>query len=60
LAGGTRLKVLLLWGLFAFIPLSFLGSVIAERAVEKVPQERFRTVVAVALLALSIKLLVAP
>jgi len=58
-AGGTRLGTPLLLGLIAFVPLSLAGSIAGRLAVEKVRQERYRTVVAVALLALSIKLLVA-
>jgi len=59
-AGGTRLGTPLSLGLIAFVPLSLAGSIAGRLAVEKVRQERYRTVVAVALLALSIKLLVAP
>jgi uncharacterized membrane protein YfcA len=59
-AGGTRLETLLLWGLLAFVPLSFIGSLAARRVVDRVPQRYFRTVVAIALLALVTKLIVAP
>jgi len=59
-AGGTRLASILLWGLLAFIPLSLLGSIAGKRIVNRVPQARFRAVIAIALLVLSIKLLVAP
>jgi uncharacterized membrane protein YfcA len=55
---GARLERLLLWGLIAFIPASFLGARIAKSIVNKIPQEHFRKVVAAFLLAVGIKLIV--
>ncbi len=56
----ARLPQLLLWGLLIFIPASFLGARIAKSAVDKIPQEHFRKVVAVFLLLMGIKLLIFP
>jgi uncharacterized membrane protein YfcA len=58
LSEGARLERLLLWGLIAFVPASFLGARIAKSIVERIPQEHFRKVVAVFLLLMGIKLLV--
>lgn len=60
LRGGTTLPRELLWGLLLFIPASFIGAKVARRVVERVPQERFRTIIAVALLAVGLKLLLFP
>lgn len=57
---GARLERLLLWGLIAFIPASFLGARIAKSIVNKIPQEHFRKVVAVFLLLIGIKLVLLP
>jgi uncharacterized membrane protein YfcA len=57
LSGGVRLRSDILWGLLLFIPASFLGAFGAKRIVEKIPQARFRTVIAVFLLLVGIKLL---
>ena len=58
--GGTRLESTLVWGLLAFIPASFLGAKVAQRVVNKIPQKRFRVVVAVFLLLVGVKLLLLP
>ena len=60
LRGGTTLPRELLWGLLLFIPASFIGAKVAKRVVERIPQERFRTIIAVALLAVGFKLLLFP
>ncbi|MHC4229124.1 MAG: sulfite exporter TauE/SafE family protein [Planctomycetota bacterium] len=57
---GARLERLLMWGLIAFIPASFLGARIAKSIVNKIPQEHFRKVVAVFLLLIGIKLVFLP
>lgn len=57
---GSRLQPLLLWGMLLFVPASFIGARLAKRLVDKIPQEHFRKVVAVFLLAVGIKLLVWP
>lgn len=59
-AKGARLPTLLLWGLPIFIPASFIGAKIAQRIVDKIPQEHFRKVVAVFLFLAGIKLLLLP
>src|SRR3990167_2139603 len=48
--GGTTLPAKLWYGLLVFIPTSFIGANVAKGIVEKIPQEKFRTVVAVFLL----------
>ena len=56
--GGATLPKELWWGLLLFIPASFLGAQIAKRIVDKIPQSRFRAVVAVFLFAIGVKLLI--
>lgn len=57
LYGGTRLPELLLWGLIAFVPASLLGAEGAKHIVDRIPQDRFRQVIAVFLLLAGLKLL---
>lgn len=57
LSGGVRLRPEILWGLLLFIPVSFIGAYSAKRIVEKIPQAKFRMVIAVFLLLVGIKLL---
>lgn len=57
---GAELSSRLLWGLVLFIPISFVGAKIAERIVERIPQERFRYVVATFLCLVGLKLLFFP
>ncbi len=57
---GERLEMVTLWGMLIFIPVSFAGAKIAKKIVDKIPQEYFRTVIAVFLLGLGIKLLIFP
>lgn len=57
LSGGAILPGRLLVGLLVFIPASFLGAKIAKVFVDRIPQNRYRAVVAVFLLAVGIKLL---
>ena len=59
-ANGVRLSTLLFWGLLIFIPASFIGAKIAQRIVDKIPQEHFRKVVAIFLFLVGIKLLLIP
>ncbi len=58
--GGTTLPTTLWYGLLVFIPVSFFGANVAKGIVEKIPQEKFRMVVAVFLLAIGIKLALLP
>ncbi|MFH1718029.1 MAG: sulfite exporter TauE/SafE family protein [Planctomycetota bacterium] len=60
LTEGARLENLPLWGLLIFIPASFLGARIAKSAVNRIPQQHFRKVVAVFLLLVGIKLILLP
>lgn len=57
---GAELDSRLLLGLLMFIPASFVGAKLAERAVDHIPQHRFRTIVAVALGLIAIQLLLLP
>lgn len=57
---GTRLDEALLWGFLLFIPASFLGAYLAKRIVDKIPQKKFRIVVAIFLLLVGIKFLFFP
>jgi uncharacterized protein len=57
---GATLETRLLWGLLAFIPISFVGAKLAERVVERIPQEKFRIVVAVFLALVALQLLFFP
>lgn len=45
MAGGTSLSPVMLSGLLAFVLASFMGSVAGRKVVNRIPQERFRTVV---------------
>jgi len=57
---GAQLSTRLRWGLLLFIPLSFIGAKAAERIVERIPQRRFRTVIAGFLCLVALKLLLFP
>jgi len=57
---GARLESPMLWGMLVFIPASFLGAKIAQFVVDKIPQKYFRTVVAVFLFLVAVKLLLFP
>jgi len=59
-AGGARLEQALGWGLLVFIPASFAGAALARRIVDRIPQARFRMVIAVFLLAAGLKLVIRP
>jgi len=53
---GTRISQDLTWGLIVFVPASFLGAMLAKKVVEKIPQAKFRSVIAVFLFVLGVKL----
>jgi uncharacterized protein len=55
--GGATLPRELWYGLFLFIPISFVGAQIAKKIVDKIPQNKFRVVVAVFLFAIGLKLI---
>lgn len=59
-AGGTRLGIGLAWWLFLFVPLSLAGAVLARLTVDRLPRDRFRLVVAIALLVVGVKFLLFP
>ncbi|MGB8367532.1 MAG: sulfite exporter TauE/SafE family protein [Candidatus Babeliales bacterium] len=57
---GINLDQSLWLGLLFFIPASFLGSYIARSLLHKIPAQSFRTIIAVFLLLIGIRLLVFP
>ncbi len=57
---GITLPKELWWSLLIFIPISFIGAQIAKKIVDKIPQEKFRTVIVIFLLLIGIKLLILP
>jgi hypothetical protein len=57
---GIRLERLLLMGMLIFIPVSFSGARVAKLFVERIPQNYFRTVVAVFLFLIAVKLIILP
>ncbi|MBI4039510.1 sulfite exporter TauE/SafE family protein [Candidatus Daviesbacteria bacterium] len=60
LTGGATLAKELWYGLLFFIPVSFLGAQIAKKVVDKIPQNKFRIVIAVFLFVIGLKLIVWP
>ncbi|OGZ95231.1 MAG: hypothetical protein A3A28_00605 [Candidatus Sungbacteria bacterium RIFCSPLOWO2_01_FULL_47_32] len=59
-AGGATLPRELWYGLFLFIPVSFVGAQTAKKIVDKIPQDKFRMVVAVFLFVIGAKLVLFP
>jgi uncharacterized membrane protein YfcA len=57
---GAQLEPSMRWGMVIFIPASFLGVKVAKLVVEKIPQKHFRTVIAVFLFLVALKLLLFP
>ncbi len=55
--GGATLPKELWYGLLFFIPISFVGAQIAKVIVDKIPQNKFRVVVAVFLFVIGLKLM---
>lgn len=49
-----------LWGFLLFVPASFLGASIAKKIVDRIPQNRFRMVIAIFLLLVGLKFLFFP
>jgi len=58
--GGTRINHILLVGIPFFILMSFIGVKIGKVMVDKIPQEKFRYVVAIFLLIIGIKFAIFP
>ena len=56
--GGARLEPILMWGMIAFIPASLVGAGMAKKLVERIPQDKFRLVVATFLLLAGLRLLI--
>lgn len=59
-AEGAALSPHLAWGLLLFVPASLVGAQGAKIVVERIPQKRFRAVIAAFLLLAGMKLLVFP
>ena len=49
-----------LWGFLLFIPASFLGASAAKKIVDRIPQNKFRLVIAIFLLSVGLKFLLFP
>lgn len=60
IAGGPSIQTFFLITLAVCIPISFLGAYIAKKIVGKVPQKKFRTLIAVFIGIMALKLLVFP
>jgi uncharacterized membrane protein YfcA len=58
--GGIRLEPTIISGLLVLISTSLFGVMIGKRLVEKIPQEKFRNVVAVFIFLFGLKLLLFP
>lgn len=58
--GGTKIPSYLILGMLVFIPASFIGAEIGKVVAEKIPQDKFRFVVAIFLFLVGIKFLVSP
>ncbi|GAB2794167.1 sulfite exporter TauE/SafE family protein [Halomonas shantousis] len=58
--GGDGLPPTLAWGLLVFVPLSLLGARLAKAIVERIPQQYFQRLIAVALGLIAFKLLLFP
>jgi uncharacterized membrane protein YfcA len=58
--GGIVLEPSILSGFLIFIPVSLVGAMIGKRGVERIPQEKFRNVVAVFIFLFGLKLVLFP
>src|SRR5665647_765332 len=58
--GGIVLEPAILSGFLIFIPVSLVGAMIGKRGVERIPQEKFRNVMAVFIFLLGLKLVIFP
>ena len=58
--GGIRLEPDILSGFLIFIPASLVGAMVGKRWIEKIPQEKFRNVVAVFIFLFGLKLVLFP
>lgn len=60
IAGGAELDKKIIWGFLLFIPASFLGAEVAKKVVDKIPQNKFRGVVAIFIFLFGLKMLLIP
>lgn len=58
--GGVRLEPTILSGFLIFIPASLFGAMIGKRWIEKIPQEKFRSLVAIFIFLFGLKLVLFP
>ena len=58
--GGARIDHNLTLGLLIFIPASFLGAFVAKKIINKISQNRFRTIIFAFLLIIGLKFLIFP
>lgn len=57
IGGGIKLESMLIWGLLAFLPASYLGTRVGKSVIDRIPQQKFRYVICVFLFLASIKLI---
>lgn len=58
--GGIAMSERIWWGLLIFIPVSLVAAKVAGKIIHKIPQDKFRIVIAVFLFLVGIKLAVFP
>lgn len=58
--GGANLTPTLWWSLLLLIPVSFIGAQVAHHIVHKIPQKKFRTIVAFFIFIVGLKLIIFP
>ncbi len=58
--GGVRLEPAILSGFLIFIPASLFGATAGKKGIEKIPQEKFRNVVAIFIFLFGLKLMLFP
>lgn len=57
---GARLDKFIIFGFLLFIPISFCGAEIAKKIVDKIPQKKFRKVIAIFIILFALKLIIIP
>ncbi|WP_410509178.1 sulfite exporter TauE/SafE family protein [Methanosarcina hadiensis] len=60
ITGGTRLDSEILSGFLIFIPASLIGAAAGRKGIEKIPQERFRSFIAIFIFLFGLKLVLFP
>jgi len=58
--GGTKIPTYLIWGFLVFIPASFIGAKIGKVVADKIPEKKFRFVIAIFLFLVGVKFLFFP